>query len=442
MAAGPNVLFILTDQQRYDGLSCRGHTPARTPNLDRLAAQGTRLDSCFVQCPLCVPSRLSMLTGTYVHTHGAYINEHPIDETLPTWAESLQRAGYRTAAVGKTHSVHKGFDRVPINARGHSEGAPWPHGRTVRKVDYPKEQYLDFRIARQAVVMLEEFARGPDPFALFVGVNAPHPPYLLPEPFDSMYDPATIPMPAFEEGELRDKTSGQREMYDKFFKPLPQEHIRRMIAGYWASVAIADAAAGMVLDGLEELGLADETLVCFTSDHGDLNGEHGLFSKFTSAYDSEVRVPMIWRWRGRIPEGQVVPDLVESIDLVPTLLEAAGLDVFPESQGRSLWPLLRGEPLDEPHRRFVTTTTGWIGMGIRPQGHMIRTERWKLVYYPLEQWGELYDMTDDPGEVRNLYRDAQCDEVRAELQAELLRFLTTSTYRPHQGHPRFTVKEF
>jgi len=435
----PNILFIMTDQQRSDALSCRGNSPARTPNLDRLAAEGTRFDSCFVQCPLCVPSRWSMLTGTYVHAHGTWINEHPFDRTLPTWPERLAQAGYRTLAVGKTHAAHRGFARVPPPEDDRPR-CRWPHGRTVEKFEGPKEEYYEFRIVAQAAQTLRELARRDEPWALHVGIQAPHPPYILPEPFDTMYDPDTIPVPEFQESELAEKTSGQRMMYERFFKPLPAEHIRRMIAGYWASVAMADECAGIVLDELGRLGLADSTLVCFVSDHGDLNGEHGLFSKFTSAYDSEVGVPMIWRWPGRIPAGATVEELVESIDLVPTIMEAAGLETFPESQGRTLWPLLGGQARAEPHRKFVTATTGWMPMAIRPQGHMIRTGTHKLVYYPLEPFGELYDLERDPREVRNLYRDPDAQGVRVELEIELLRFLTTSTYRPHAGHPLFTRK--
>lgn len=436
----PNILFIMTDQQRYDGLSCRGDTPARTPNLDRLAAQGTRFDNCHVQCPLCVPSRLSMLTGTYVHTHKTFINEHPLDETLPTWAERLGDAGYRAVAVGKTHSVHRGFERVPMNFRGHAAEAKWPHGRFVRPADCAKGDWLDFRIARQGVEFLRELGRGPDPFCLFVGIHAPHPPYFLPEPFDTLYDPAEVPVPEFHEEELAGKTYGQREMYERFFKPLDPDHIRRMIAGYWASVAIADAAAGAVLDALDDFRLAEDTLVCFVSDHGDLNGEHGLFSKFTSAYDSETRVPLIWRWPGHIPEGRVVDDLVESIDLVPTLLEVADAEPIPEDNGRSLWPFLEGGQPQATHREYVTSTCGWSEISIRPQGHMIRTPTHKLVYYPLEPVDELYDVVNDPGEVNNLHGDPEHVELHQELKDELMRFLTTSARLPQEDHPRFTRK--
>ena len=435
----PNILFIMTDQQRGDALSCSSDTPARTPNLDRLAAQGTRFDSCFVQCPLCVPSRWSMLTGTYVHAHGTYINEHPLDETLPTWPARLAEAGYATLAVGKTHSVHRGFRRVPPPVDDRPK-APWPHGRTVMKFDGPREDYFEFRIAGQAVQTLRELARQGDPWALFLGIQAPHPPYILPEPYASMYDPEAMPVPELGEAELAAKTSAQREMYETFFKPLPAEQIRRMIAGYWASVAMADDCAGLVLDELDRLDLTDDTLVCFVSDHGDLNGEHGLFSKFSSAYDAELRVPFIWRWPGQVPTGRVVDDLVESIDLVPTVMEAAGVEVFPENQGRSLWPLMRGERLDAPHRDYVTSTTGWVDAVYRAQGHTIRDRRYKLTFYPTEEWGELYDVQEDPREITNLYRDPAFGDIRADMERELLCFLTTSTYQPHAGHPRFTRK--
>jgi arylsulfatase len=426
----PNVLFILTDQQRYDALSCRGGSPARTPNMDRLASGGTRFEHAYVQCPLCVPSRLSLLTGQYTHTHRTIINEHPEDESIPTWAEVLADAGYQTVAVGKTHGIHRGFKRIGPAYKGAydcgSGGAKWPHGLTVESTDRPREEHFDFLSAEQAVEQMRIMSANDAPWAMHLGIFSPHPPYIMPKPFDTMFDPDDMVLPPFERSELDSKTRGQRNMHDRHFD-VPDEKLRRMMAGYWSCVALADACVGRVLDALEELGIADNTLVVLVSDHGDLNAEHGLFSKFSSAYDAEMRVPLVLRWPGHIEEGQVNTELVESIDVVPTILEACGCEVPTQNQGRSLWPMLRGET--QAHREYVTALTGWhMFADLRPYGHMIRTKTHKLVFYP-DDTCELYDMEADPGERVNLYEDAAYAEVRHSLE-RLLLAETIRTQRP------------
>jgi arylsulfatase A-like enzyme len=216
-----------------------------------------------------------------------------------------------------------------------------------------------------------------------------------------------------------------------------------MVAGYWASVALVDETIGMVLEALDsDAALRERTMVVATSDHGDLNAEHGLFSKFLGCYDAETRVPLLARLPGRVKQGQVVDDLVESIDLIPTMIEAGQCAGFPDHRGRSLWPLLRGESTGTHRDYVISSTGGWYEEPgpVRPQGLMLRNKSHKLVFYPTEPFGELYGMQADPLEINNLYNDPQYADMRHDMQEELLRFMISSDYRARPGDPRWTER--
>ncbi len=443
MNSKKNVLFIMTDQQRYDALNCRGTSIVKTPNLDKLASQGVRFDNCYTQAPLCVPARLSMLTGEYVHEHKVYINENKKDERTQTWADVLKNDGYKTFAFGKSHGIHKGFERIePAYGKafdfqsGPSPKEPqlfddwptakWPHGRTVAKSKEPKEKFFDFKTAEQVNNKLCELSNSETPWAMQVGIFYPHPPYILPEPYASMYNPDDIELAEFDISELANKPDGQTNMHNRYFD-LPKEKLQKMVAGYWGCVSMADECIGIILDKLDELGLADDTVVCFISDHGDLNSEHGLFTKFSSCYDAEARVPMIWRCPGVFQENKVIDDMVESIDLVPTILEITENKIPYTNSGKSILPILKGEKLKQPHREFVTSVTGYHEYrDFCPFGHMLRTPQWKLVYYP-EEKSELYDMIKDPKEIKNLYYEKEHAQIANDLKEKLLDFLIKST---------------
>jgi len=439
----PNVLFILTDQQRYDALSCRESSIVKTPNLDKLASQGMRFENAYTAIPLCVPARWSLLTGQYAYEHKVFINEHVKDERTQTWADILRDNDYQTYAFGKSHGIHKGFERIePAYGKAYDlqsgpllkepqlfddwPNAPWPHGRTVAKSVESKDKFFDYKTVEQVNTKLCELRNTEKPWAMQVGIFYPHPPYILPEPYASMYNPDDIDLAEFDRGELANKPDGQTNMHDKFFD-LPKEKQQQMVAGYYGSVSMADDCIGLILNKLEELGIADNTIICFTSDHGDLNSEHGLFSKFSSCYDAEARVPMIWRYPGVIAEGTVVNELVETIDLVPTLLELTGNEIPHTNSGKSLLPILKSEKREEPHREFVTAVTGWHEFrNLRPFGHMLRTPRWKLVYYPDEK-SELYDTLNDPKEIKNLYYENEFAQIANDLKEKLLDSLIKTT---------------
>ena len=443
----PNVLFILTDQQRYDALSCHGPIPIETPNFDRLASQGTRFDHAVTPCPLCVPARLSVLNGQTVSQHGVFINEHSVDKRTKTWGNILQEDGYTTLAFGKSHGINKGFQVVPApygRSYDHQAGqipgkqeqlfdwtpARWPHGRTVVESKQPLETFFDVLVAEQVKSSLATLVNSSEPWALHVGLFYPHPPYILPKEFASLVDPNSIEVPAFDRDELETKTKGQRNMHDKYFD-LPEEHQRRMIAGYWGCVALADYCLGLILDELTRLGMDENTFVCATSDHGDMNGEHGLYTKFSSAYEGEVRVPLIMRWPKHIPKGKVDNALVSLIDIMPTLLDATKSSCPETCSGISLLPRLQGKE-DGEHRAFVTAVTGWVEFpDFRPFGHMIRTRTHKLVYYPNDTC-ELYDLVNDPGEKINQWENPIFREYRNSLQIMLLHDLINQTAIGHR----------
>lgn len=409
-----NLLFILSDQHRGDGLGAAGHPIVRTPRLDRLASEGVLFQHAYVASPLCVPSRASLLSGRYPHQHGCTSNQGRLRGEERTFAEALSEAGFQTLAIGKVHGVHDGFEHVRVPVGGSFEhelqGYFDEEGQPLYgKAEVAGPKYYDARIAYRAVEELERLEQSGERFALLVGFHAPHPPFLVPEPYDAAYDPEAMALPAFEEAELDHKPSWQRVAYEKERARLSDADLRAMIACYWARVAYLDRQVGRVLDALDDLDLAEETLVVYSSDHGENLGDHGLMGKFASFYESEVRVPLVMRLPGALPAGRVVQKPVEQIDVVPTLLELLGVAVPETSEGWNLLPLVEGRP---------RAARPWVFASIRPDdessAYMVRTENWKLCYYT-DQPGELYNLRRDPGERVNLWTDPEALEMRERL---------------------------
>src|SRR6266542_3142884 len=393
----PNILLITTDQQRYDCVGANGNPLITTPNLDRLATAGARFEQCYIQNPVCMPSRASLLTGRYCQNHGVRKNGAPLDPDQPNMAKALLAAGYHTASIGKIHLIpHFGRDyeqphpsreygfKTMINSdepgcyrdayirwveREHPEHldavrapVPVPPGYEMpeqykayppapaggrglldgRRLDAPAEVSHSAWVATESIRFLREraagAASGEEPFFLHAGIYAPHPPLFAPEPYDTMYDPATLPLPLRREGELEDKPSHFRGGARRNLEVTDAEW-QRAKAFYYGMVSLADAQIGRILAALDELGLAENTIVVFTSDHGEALGDHYQTGKGPTNYDSIVRVPLIVRGPG-VPAGRRVAGLVEHVDVAPTLLEAAGVESYTGMKGRSLDPLL------------------------------------------------------------------------------------------------------
>lgn len=464
VATGMNVLVIMFDQWRFDCLGANGNGLIRTPNLDKLAGRSARFTNTFVQAPVCVPSRISYFTGRYPHCHKNRVNYTPYRGAEPLLQALLQKAGYKTGAVGKLHywpgtNAHArstGFDFVQLD-----DGIP----RTDKFSDYvawrrrndPQAQLVHYnetekwtgnpfraKIERQYTPtawtgmetrrMLRELAGGAAPFFLFSSFFKPHAPYTVPAPFDAMYSDVEIPLPRQVDMDyIRSLPAPVQRMILRF-KPEYQTDrglLQWMWRSYYAGVTMLDEEVGLILDELEKTGKAGNTAVLVLSDHGDQMLEHGLFGKNVFFEDS-VRVPMLMRVPGRM-EGGVRTELVEAIDVMPTILELCGVAVPETVQGRSLLRAgAREMVFCENIMPEVITNGGtgypWVpGKGIdgirHPDAKMVRTGRWKLNYYP-GNGGELYDLENDPGEWRNLY-GSEPGRV-ADLKGALLDWLATA----------------
>jgi len=425
---GTNLLFIMSDQHRGDTMRCEGHPVARTPMLDRLAGEGVRFSRTYCQSPLCVPSRACSMTGRYVHLNRCYTNATRLPESEYTWAEFLRERGYTAVSVGKTHGIDDGLD-VTVTSRGESypKGASAynnkRNGLVYGTSPAAAEDFYDARIANAAVEQLRRFKKEGNPWALFVGIFSPHPPMWPPKPYDTMYNPDDIELPPFKLEDLDSRPEWQRRTYQSRFSAYTDEDKRNIISHYYGLVTYIDVQIGRVIDELDGLGMGENTVVVYTSDHGDNMGEHGLFAKFASMYEGEVRVPGIIRLPGLIPKGLVANNPIEAIDLTTTSLHLMGFEPPEQMQGRDLRPLVRGD--QSGARPFVYSA---IARGAE-RGMMLRTEEWKLCHYT-DQAGELYDLKNDPGELVNLYGDAGAKKIRDELTYEVLSHLARSQEGP------------
>jgi arylsulfatase A-like enzyme len=456
MTQTPNLLFIFTDEQRYDTLGAYGNDRIRTPNLDRLAAQACAFDRAYVTQPVCTPSRSTILTGLWPHTTGCTENNVPLPQDVPCLPEMLPPGRWAAAYHGKWHLGDEifpqhGFSQwrsiEDLYARHYSPGRDpsarssyhhWlmSHGFRPANGDTftrPEASRLPEPFGKPAYLAGEARrflrAHASEPFVLYVNFLEPHMPFFGPR--DGQYDPAEVSLPAnFDAPPTEDqplKTRLLREAYrHRGHSGLALEteaHWRRMIANYWGLCSLVDTHVGAILDAVEELGLGERTIVVYTSDHGDMMGSHRLIAKCTM-FEEAVRVPMLLRLPGqRRPRRIARP--VSQIDLVPTLLDLMGCEAPPHLQGRSLRPLLAGRrppdhdvfvewngpdasiigggrgdlPLPEGAERPAPDD---VAAAVRdPVRTVVTPDGWKLNCSPLGEH-ELYDLNADPWETTNL----------------------------------------
>jgi len=470
----PNILFLMTDQHRFDCLGANGNPLIRTPNLDRLAARSANFSRAFVQAPVCVPSRVSFFTGRYPHSHRNRVNYTPCDAREAFLQRLLKDAGYQTGAVGKLHlypptAEHArttGYDRALLDdgvrfTDQYSDYVRWRnandpqakafHYNDTAPAKNPFRAAIDYQFTPTAWTgaktreTLRQFASSNRPFFLYSSFFKPHAPYTVPPPYDSMYDSVDIPLP---------KTASMEEVR-KLPLPLQKQILRNgaqfeqmsgdrlqwIYRSYYASVSMVDHEIGLILDELDRLGKTSNTIVIFGTDHGDQLMEHGLVDK-NVFFESSVRVPFLCSLPGVINPGRY-NELIEMVDLVPTLLDLAALAVPDNVQGRSFVPLVasgRGayKPRDAAFAENIVpeVITGGrlnieykpgegVGGILHPDAKMVRTQRWKLNYYP-GHGGELYDLENDPREERNLYADTGARTTVSDLKETLLDWLITS----------------
>ena len=361
----PNIVMITPDQLRFDCLHCYGNPVIKTPNLDRLADEGVRFEYAYAQNPVCQPSRASIMTGRYIHEHGVVRNVAGLPLHEKTLMHYLSQNGYLTAAVGKMHMYPKygpfGFKyldltegkggandnyRLYLKNKGlegmntRAKGEKLPFGVYTNAL--PAEDYIDSYIGRKAVKFIYE--NKVRPFFLWVGFCGPHLPFDPPEPYDKLYSPEEVPLPPKFPGDLENKPM-VRHMVDWYdLDKLEEKILRRIVAYYYGNITLIDEWIGKILQALEKTGSLENTFILFTTDHGELLGDHGLLWKCDETmYDSNVRVPFIIYFPQKFEGRRVVKEFVESVDIMPTSLELAGIEIPYTLQGRSLIPLLTEE---------------------------------------------------------------------------------------------------
>jgi len=458
-ARRPNILFVMTDDQTVQEMSCYGNRILQTPNMDRVAHGGTRFANCFATNALCAPARATVLTGCFSHIHGIRGNSEKadaieeLDPDVPTFPELLQKSGYRTALVGKYHirqdprgfdcwTIHPGQGRYfdPVYIEG---------GVRVQKKGYASDITTDMALA---------FLRKTDssqPFCLVYQFKAPHRPFspaprhadlfedleiAEPETFNDDYATRRIAHVA-EDMQFDQSLAGD---YDDLPEGLSREDrkkwiYQRFIKDRYRTLCGVDENLGRVLDCLDERGLAEDTLILYTADHGYFLGEHGWYDK-RFMYEPAIRIPLLARYPRLGTAGHVSDEMVMNIDFAPTILDFAGVPIPEGMQGRSLRPLMEGaspddwrasiyyayyenswelhgkgdEAMAEPYRYFTAHRIG--------PHRGVRTQRYKLIeYYSEGDYWELFDLEHDPNELKNLYGDPAYDTTVAELKQELQR---------------------
>jgi len=435
MSNRPNILLLMADQLKADALGCAGNPVVRTPHIDRLAREGSLFESCFVQSTICVPSRSSFLTGRYVHTHGVWANRCALPDRETALGRLFQDAGYHTALVGSNHIFRDpgffGFETFRYHEWPWVElAAEHEHHKVMRYAGpspFAAEESSSHQIGEAMVELIEDDEARP----LFAWVSFfdPHPPYTPPRPYDTMYDPGEVVLPDNFADACEDKPPWIRRAYANR-ACLTEAERRKVIACYYGQISFLDEQVGKIIAALERAGKLDDTIIAFTSDHGDFMAEHGLLGKPSSFYDCLARVPMILWGPGRIEMNGRVDALVESIDLAPALLAAAGIDPPVHVQGRDLLSVASGRA---PARDAVFCEAAMAGImkqGGNVFGVMARTRHHKLCAFS-DGEEELYDLENDPGETRNLASEPGYRGVRAELYERLARWYLET----HDQHP-------
>ncbi len=428
-----NLIVFMSDGHDPRYLGSTGHPLMHTPALDRLAGRGTRFSNAYTPCPICVPARASFATGRHVHETGCWDNAHAYDGEIEGWARQVQRAGHPVEAIGKMHFRRAedplGFDRQHepmhiVDGIGMVWGAlrdPFPTldppFRLIKNVGVGVSNYnlYDRRIANHAAEWLMAKAKADgDPWVLYVGFVAPHPPFVAPREYLDRYPLDRVPLPKAHDmpvESLHPWVQAQREFIaqDRFFRD--DEERRLAYASYMALLSFVDVQIGLVLDTLEELGLDAETRVLYTSDHGDSPGARGLWGKF-NFYEESAKVPMILAGPG-IESGQVSETPVSLIDVYPTVLDALDI-VPPESDGapdgESLFEIAAA-PTD-PERIVLSQ---YHAFASPTGGYMLRKGRFKFHYY-VGYGTELFDLENDPEEAVDLAADPGHADVLAEME--------------------------
>ncbi|MBK7598716.1 MAG: sulfatase [Acidobacteria bacterium] len=439
----PNIIFIMSDDHASHAISAYGSRLIKTPNIDRLANEGMKLENCFVTNSICTPSRAVILTGKYSHINGVPVFNH-IDNTQPMLSKYLQQAGYYTGVVGKWHlggnnparpddGKPAGFDYWNILP---GQGAYFDPVMIENGKRKTIEGYTTDIITDLAMDFIKNRPQD-KPFFLMYHHKAPHRNWQPDEKHRKQYENVTLPEPATFNDDYSGKSDAprqatmriDRDLTDKDLKLPPPAGLtaqelkkwkyQRYMRDYLACVASVDDNVGRLLDWLDKNNLSKNTIIIYTSDQGFFLGDHNFFDK-RFMYEESLRMPFMIRWPQRIKAGSVSRSMILNVDFAPMMLDAAGLKVPQDMQGRSFLPILEG-------RRPANWRTSMYYRYYHPGDHNVaahygvRTERYKLIYFnKLDQW-ELYDLKKDPQEMHNVYSDPGYKRILLDLKKELQR---------------------
>jgi uncharacterized sulfatase len=481
-----NVLLITSDQQHWNTIGAFNNE-IKTPNLDRLVKQGAYFSRAYTVNPTCTPTRASIITGKMPSQHGAWTLGTKLPETENTLGDELIKNGYRTALIGKAHfqqlhgtaqypslesypllqdlefwkNYHEkfyGFEYVEL-ARNHTNEAHvgqhyalwmerngcknWrdyfapPTGNMKncgsRVWDIPEKFHYDAWIAEGANAKLEEYRSNGERFFLWASFLDPHPPYLAPEPYASMYDPGKLTVPKMFETDLCDNSplynltqtaNPDISQYKKsgfFLHGLhshlqDQSELKKDIAAYYGMITLMDKYIGKILDKLDELGLSENTLVIFTTDHGHFYGHHGLIHKGPFMYDDLIKVPFIARHPGAIPQNTVNTAMQSLVDIAPTILDFCGLDIPVTMSGKSQRQVWEG--FKDKARDHIICEHNHERDSINLRTYL--NERYKVTIFQGLEYGQLYDMQSDPDETLNLWNQKEYAVLKTQLLQQFL----------------------
>jgi arylsulfatase A-like enzyme len=411
-ASRPNILVVLPDQLRAQALGCMDNADVRTPHLDRLATEGLLFRQTFANTPVCCPARAILLTGKYPHKNGMTANDLRLRESEVTLAKLLKEQGYQTGFIGKWHldggkrdpgfvppgPRRQGFDFWAACECRHEPFQPlWfrDTAEPVRSQKFEAEALTDVAI---------DFLRNnrERPFFLVVSMGPPHDPYVAPKEYLKLYDPAKLTMRAnWREG----VTQAGREQ----------------IAAYYAAITAIDDQMGRMMQALKDLELDDNTIVLFTSDHGDMLGSQGARLK-RKPWEESIRVPGLLRWPAKVKAGRKTDVLLSHVDVAPTLLSLCGVKPPADMQGADLSGVVLGKTDEGPSSVFFQIFVPFAGDGTPHPWRGVRTQRYMYARTEAEPW-VLYDLEADPNERTNLVKEPRAEDVRKDLEARLVRWM-------------------
>ncbi|MCB0115997.1 MAG: sulfatase-like hydrolase/transferase [Caldilineaceae bacterium] len=507
-AQRPNILFISTDQQHYSALGVT-NPKIKTPAMDRLAREGTRFERAYCPNPTCSPTRASLITGMYPSQHGCWAIGVKLAEDVPTVGDIFQRHGYESILIGKAHFQplasgpgSESIERQPIlrdldfwrnfkgpwygfnhveTARMHANEShagqhyalwmeekglsnwreyfqEWPRNpndkyagpyyqRGALAWDLPEEFHHTRWIGERTIANIRSCQERDKPFFLWASFFDPHPPYVVPEPWASMYDPADMEPGRFVDGEFDDmppqfaRTRQDNPDFSDYNEPgghglhgfhshlHSDEQMRRSMAAYYGMTSFIDQEIGRILDYLDEAGLAENTLVVFTTDHGHFLGQHGLIAKGAFHYEDLLRVPMIVRQPGTVPAGKVSSAIQSLVDYPQTWLAAAGIDAPGQMQGVNQLPVWQGQASAARDHALVENRHNPTSVHLRT----LVTARYKITVYRGAAYGELFDLEADPDERQNRWSDPSYADIKSDL---LLKFVQSEIARESTRMPR------